>query len=168
MRAVPEAGRLRAFTLLESLVTLALSLVVLTVVGVHLQQLTRLSLTPLDQGWEALQLGLQRMGGECGGAYELNLTPTSVSGAQAGIAALSRLDSPGPGWTFDLQPLRFRYLVLNGTLVRQTLAAGGGVQEQAPLCAAESLAVQFRANGFRAELVLGRQRAVREVYRWVR
>ncbi len=158
----------RAFSLLESLVTLALSLVVLTVVGVHLQQLTRLSLTPLDQGWEALQLGLQRLGGECSGAYELTLAPTSVSGAQAGIAALSRLDAPGPVWAFDGQPVRFRYLIQNGMLRRQALAASGGVQAETPLCQAEFLTLAARPNGFRAELLWGRQRVVREIYRWVR
>lgn len=158
----------RAFSLLESLVTLALSLVVLTVIGVHLQQLTRLSLTPLDQGWEALQLGLQRLGVESSGAYELTLAPASVSGAQANIALLSRLPAAGPAWAYDAQPLRFRYLVSDGILRRQALDATGAVAGDAPLCPAELLVVQARPNGFRAELVLGRQRVVREVYRWVR
>ncbi|ODT78701.1 hypothetical protein ABS71_01635 [bacterium SCN 62-11] len=163
MRAV-----LRGFSLAESVVTLFLALVVLTVLGVHLQQLTRLSLTPLDQGWEALQLGLQRVDSECRGAYELTLGPASVAGAQAGIAAPVRLDAPGPTWTFDGQPVRFRYLVHDGQFVRQALAAGGAVQSEALLCAAESLTVQVRPNGLRAELVWGKQRVVREVYRLVR
>ena len=157
----------RGFSLAESVVTLFLALVVLTVLGVHLQQLTRLSLTPLDQGWEALQLGLQRMDGECRGAYELTLAPASVSGVQAGIAASVRLDAPGPTWAFDGQPVRFRYLIQDGQFVRQGLAAGGAVQSEAGLCAAESLSVQARANGCRVELVWGKQRVVQEVYRLV-
>lgn len=156
------------FSLAESVVTLFLALVVLTVLGVHLQQLTRLSLTPLDQGWEALQLGLQRMDWECRGAYDLALAPASVSGAQAGIAAPARLDAPIAGWTFDLRPVRFRYLIQHGQFVRQALAAGGAAESEAVLCAAETLTVQARSNGFRAELAWGKQRVVREVYRWVR
>lgn len=158
----------KAFSLLESMVTLALSLVVLTVIGVHLQKLTRLSLTPLDQGWEALQLGLQRLGQECCGAYDLTVSPAQVSGAQADIGALTRLNAPGPGWAFDAQPVRFRYLVVNARLLRQVLSSGGAVQSETPLCSADSLMLATRPNGFRAELTFGRQTVVREVYRWVR
>jgi hypothetical protein len=151
----------RAFSLAESLVVLFLSLVVLTVVGVHLQQLTRLSLTPLDQGWESLQLGLQRLGTECSGAYELTVAPASVRGRQAGIGATIRLPGAGPSWSFDVQPVAFEYLLVDGQLVRRGVA-------DAPLCAADSLVIGTRPNGFRAELTLGKQRVVREVYRWVR
>lgn len=155
-------------SLLESMVTLALTVVVLVSAGLHLREAARLGLAPLDQGWEEQSLALAQAARDGQAAYQVQISGPQLELRLCSLGTPGRLPSSSALWTWNETPRRLRYLVEGGQLWRRQLQADGGLAFQAALCSADSWNAGLSPDQRCLSLSLqrGQRRLTREVYRW--